>query len=212
MMQKKNIYLYVFNTMSDWEVGYLTAELNSGRYFKKDMEPLQVVTVGVDKHPVTTMGGLNILPHISIDECTLNDTDVIILPGGNTWMEATHDPLMKKVTDAIEKGTVIAAICGATVRLAKMGLLDSIQHTSNDLEYLKMICPDYTGETYYQTEPAVTDGNVVTASGIAPLEFTMHVLKKLDVFAPETLQAWYNLYRTQESTYFYELMNSIAPE
>ncbi|MGO4732330.1 type 1 glutamine amidotransferase family protein [Paenibacillus sp. 2KB_22] len=211
-MQKKNIYLYVFNTMSDWEVGYLTAELNSGRYFKKAIEPLQVVTVGVDQHPVTTMGGLNILPHISIDECTLKNNDVIILPGGNTWMEATHDPLLKKVTDAIEKGTVIAAICGATVGLAKMGLLDSIQHTSNDLEYLKMICPDYTGETYYQTEPAVTDGNVVTASGIAPLEFTMHVLKKLDVFAPETLQAWYNLYRTQESTYFYELMNSIAPE
>lgn len=212
MMHKKNIYLYVFNTMSDWEVGYLTAELNSGRYFKKDIEPLQVVTVGVDQHPVTTMGGLNILPHISIDECTLKGNDVIILPGGNTWMDTIHDPLLKKVTDAIEKGTVVAAICGATVRLAKMGLLDSIQHTSNDLQYLKMICPDYTGETYYQTEPAVTDGNVVTASGIAPLEFTMHVLKKLDVFTPETLQAWYNLNRTQESTYFYELMNSIAPE
>lgn len=29
------VYLYVFDTMSDWEIGYLTAELNSGRYFKK---------------------------------------------------------------------------------------------------------------------------------------------------------------------------------
>ncbi|MEK4663077.1 type 1 glutamine amidotransferase family protein [Priestia sp. FSL H7-0729] len=211
-MQTKNVYLYVFDTMSDWEVGYLTAELNSGRYFKKDIAPIQVVTVAVDKHPVTTMGGLNILPHISIDECTLNSTDVIILPGGNTWMDNIHDALLSKVTDAIEKGTVIAAICGATVGLAKTGLLDTRQHTSNDLEYLKMICPEYTGETYYQTEPAVTDGNVVTASGIAPLEFTMHVLNKLDVFAPETLQAWYKLYQTQESTYFYELMNSIAPE
>ncbi|WP_458464599.1 type 1 glutamine amidotransferase family protein, partial [Paenibacillus sp.] len=185
---------------------------NSRRYFRKEIVPLQVITVGVDKHPVTTMGGLNILPHISIDECTLKGNDVIILPGGNTWMDTIHSPLLKKVADSIEKGTVIAAICGATVGLAKMGLLDSRHHTSNDLEYMKMICPDYTGETYYHTEPAVTDGNVVTASGIAPLEFTMHVLKKLDVFAPETLQAWYNLYQTQESTYFYELMNSIAPE
>ncbi|WFR65545.1 glutamine amidotransferase [Paenibacillus amylolyticus] len=211
-MQSKNVYLYVFDTMSDWEVGYLTAELNSGRYFKKDIAPLRVVTVAVDQHPVTTMGGLHILPQLSIDECTLNATDVIILPGGNTWMDNTHDPLLKKVTDAMEKGTVIAAICGATIGLAKTGLLDSRQHTSNDAEYLKMICPDYTGESYYQTEPAVTDGHVVTASGIAPLEFTMHVLKLLDVCAPETLQAWYNLYQTQEATYFYELMNSIAPE
>lgn len=211
-MHTKNVYLYVFDTMSDWEVGYLIAELNSGRYFKKEIEPLQVVTVGVDKHPITTMGGLNILPHISIDECTLKGTDVIILPGGNTWMDTIHDPLLKKVTDSIEKGTVIAAICGATVGLAKMGLLDSRKHTSNDLEYMKMICPNYTGEKYYETEPAVTDGNVVTASGTAPLEFAMHVLKMLDVFAPETLQAWFNLYQTHESKYFYELMNSIALE
>lgn len=212
MMQTRNVYLYVFDTMSDWEIGYLTAELNSGRYFRKEVELLQVITVGADKHPVTTMGGLNILPHISIDECALKSNDVIILPGGNTWMDTIHDPLLKKVTASIEEGTVIAAICGATVGLAKMGLLNSRQHTSNDLEYLKMICPDYTGETYYETEPAVTDGNVVTASGIAPLEFTMHVLKRLDVFAPETLQAWSNLYQTLEPKYFYELMNSIAPE
>ncbi|PQP85090.1 glutamine amidotransferase [Paenibacillus sp. PCH8] len=211
-MQTKNVYLYVFDTMSDWEIGYLTAELNSGRYFRKEVEPLQIVTVGVDKHPVTTMGGLNILPHISVDACELNSNDVIILPGGNTWLDTIHDPLLRKVAASVEKGTVIAAICGATVGLAKIGMLDSIQHTSNDLGYLKMICPDYTGETYYQTEPAVTVGNVVTASGIAPLEFTMHVLKLLDVFAPETLKAWYNLYQTQEPTYFYELMNSIAPE
>ncbi|OMF12153.1 glutamine amidotransferase [Paenibacillus amylolyticus] len=211
-MQTRNVYLYVFDTMSDWEIGYLTAELNSGRYFRKEVELLQVITVGADKHPVTTMGGLNILPHISIDECALKSNDVIILPGGNTWMDTIHDPLLKKVTASIEEGTVIAAICGATVGLAKMGLLNSRQHTSNDLEYLKMICPDYTGETYYETEPAVTDGNVVTASGIAPLEFTMHVLKRLDVFAPETLQAWSNLYQTLEPKYFYELMNSIAPE
>lgn len=33
--ENKKVYLYVFNTMSDWEYGYLIAELNSGRYFKK---------------------------------------------------------------------------------------------------------------------------------------------------------------------------------
>jgi len=28
------IYLYVFDTMADWEIGYVTAELNSGRYYR----------------------------------------------------------------------------------------------------------------------------------------------------------------------------------
>lgn len=203
------MYLYVFDTMADWEVGYLIAELNSGRYFKKDLAPLEVVAVGVDKNPITTMGGLNILPSISIDECILESTDVLVLPGGNTWTEAMHEPILKKACQALQEGTVVAAICGATVGLAKVGLLNARRHTSNNLDYLKMVCPHYRGEKYYETEPAVTDGNLVTASGIAPLEFAMHVLKVLDVFAPETYHSWFNLYRTQESKYFFELMNAV---
>lgn len=208
-MHTKKAYLYVFDTMSDWEVGYLIAELNSGRYFKKGLTAIEVVAVGVDKNPVTTMGGLEILPRISVDECKLESTDVLILPGGNTWMESIHEPILKKASTSLKKGHVVAAICGATVGLARVGLLDSRRHTSNDLEYLKMICPHYIGEKYYEMEPAVTDGNLVTASGIAPLEFAMHVLKVLDVFTPETLDSWFNLYQTHEAKYFFELMNSI---
>jgi len=103
----------------------------------------------------------------------------------------------------------VAAICGATIGLARKGLLDSVWHTSNDLGYLKMICPGYGGEQCYKQETAVTDGSLITASGIAPLEFSLHVLKALDVFSAKTLDAWYNLYRTHNSEYFYELMDSI---
>ncbi len=208
-MYTKKVYLYVFDTMADWEVGYLIAELNSGRYFKKDLVPLEVVAVGIDKNSVTTMGGLTILPSISIDEWMLESMDVLVLPGGNTWLEAIHEPILKKAGQSLQEGTVVAAICGATLGLAKVGLLDARRHTSNNLEYLKMICPHYIGEKYYEMEPAVTDGNLVTASGIAPLEFAMHVLKVLDVFAPETYQSWFNLNQTQEPKYFFELMNSV---
>lgn len=208
-MYKKNVYLYVFDTMSDWEVGYLIAELNSGRYFKKDLAPIKVVTVGAHKHPVTTMGGLKVIPNMSVDECMLENNDVVILPGGNTWMEEIHEPILKKAAIALEKGTVVAAICGATIAMARMGLLDSRKHTSNNIEYMKMICPHYNGENYYQDKPAVTDGNLVTATGIAPLEFAMHVLKVMDVFDSVTLDAWFNLYKTYDSKYFYELMNAI---
>ena len=72
-----------------------------------------------------------------------------------------------------------------------------------------MVCFDYKGEKYYKNEPAVTDGKLITASGVAPLEFTMHVLKALDVFSQKTLDAWYKLYVTHEAEYFYALINSI---
>lgn len=208
-MQTKNVYLYVFNTMSDWEYGYLIAELNSGRYFKKDSAPLEVITVGTDKEMITTMGRLSIKPDIPLDECNLENKDLIILPGGTTWNEAIHQPVLEKIGHALELGTVVAAICGAIEGLANMGYLDSRKHTSNNLEYTKLVCPDYKGEDFYEMEPAVSDANLVTASGIAPLEFAVEVLKKMAVLAPDTLQSWYNLNKTHKPEYFYQLMDSI---
>jgi len=208
-MQTRKVYLYVFDTMADWEIGYLMAELNTGRYYKKGLEPLEVMTVGIDRSPVTTMGGITILPTMTVAECHLKSMDVLILPGGNTWLESIHEPILNEVSKALNEDVFVAAICGATFGLAKVGLLDTRQHTSNDLEYLKMLCPHYIGDEHFKQKPAVTEGNLVTASGIAPLDFAYHVLRLLDVFTPETLHAWYKLYETQEKKYFYELMTSI---
>jgi len=203
------VYLYVFDTMADWEVAYLTAELHSGRYFKKGRDPIKLLTVGSSQNPIVTMGGLRVIPDIKIDECKLEDAAAMLLPGGNTWAEAVHDPIINMVERCLAEGIIVAAICGATIRLAESGLLNQRWHTSNNLDYLKMICPHYSGEYYYKNEPTVTDGNLITASGIAPLEFAQHVLSKLDVFSPPTLDAWYQLYHTQETQYFYALMKSM---
>ncbi|MGD6801953.1 type 1 glutamine amidotransferase family protein [Rossellomorea vietnamensis] len=207
-MQTKKAFLYVFNTMSDWEYGYLIAELNSGRYFKKDLAPLKVITVGATKEIITTMGGLSIKPDISLDECTLESKDLLILPGGNTWSDEIHQPVLERIGGALKHGTIVAAICGATDALANMGYLDSRKHTSNNLDYTKMICPNYEGEKLHESGPAVSHANLVTASGIAPLEFAMEVLKKLDVLTPDALHSWYNLNKTHEPQYFFQLMNS----
>ncbi|WP_144523485.1 type 1 glutamine amidotransferase family protein [Bacillus pumilus] len=208
-MQTQKAYLYVFDTMSDWEYGYLIAELNSGRYFKKDLAPLRVITVGVNKQIKTTMGGLCIKPDISLEECNLENKDLFILPGGTTWGEDIHQPILERVGQALELGTIVAAICGATEGLANRGYLNTRRHTSNSLEYTKMVCPNYKGEKFYELAPAVSDANLVTASGIAPLEFAMEVLKKIEVFTPNTLHSWYNLNKTHQSEYFFRLMNSI---
>lgn len=206
-MKNRKVYMYVFDTMSDWEVGYLTAELNTGRYFKKGLKALKVTTVGIDKSPIITMGGLKVLPEITIDEFNMESNDVLILPGGNTWTSIAHEIILEKAKEALVQGSVVAAICGATLGLAKKGLLDFRNHTSNDLEFLKMVIPSYNGEKYYKMESVVSDENLITASGIAPLEFTIHVLKVLDVFKEETLSSWLNLYKTNDSKYFFELIN-----
>ncbi|NMH74581.1 glutamine amidotransferase [Bacillus sp. RO2] len=208
-MQTKKVFLYVFTTMSDWEYGYLIAELNSGRYIKKDLAPLKVITVGANKKMITTMGGLSIKPDISLDDCTFESKDLLILPGGTTWAEDIHQPILERIDQALKLGTIVAAICGAVEALANMGYLDTRKHTSNNLEYTKMVCPNYKGEKSYELKSAIYDGNLITASGIAPLEFAMEVLKKIEIFTPDTLHSWYNLNKTHKPEYFFQLMKSI---
>ena len=90
--------------------------------------------------------------------------------------------------------------------MANCGLLDGIKHTSNNLGFLKMACPNYKGEENYCNKPAVTENNLITASGIAPLEFAYEVFKKTGIMENSVIEAWYNLYITKDGKYFLELM------
>jgi len=203
------VYLYVPNTMADWEIGFLTAELNSRRYFKDKTNSVEIIKVGPTRMPVVTMGGLSVTPDQSIEEIAIGDDDLLLLPGADTWLNEENRTVLLLAKKRIENGLKVAAICGATLGLAKEGALDKIKHTSIDKNYLKMICPQYAGEEFYQKELALTEKNLITASGIAPLEFTYEVLKMLGVFKASTLEAWYNLYNTKEDRYYFELMSSL---
>jgi putative intracellular protease/amidase len=210
--ERISVYLYIFDTMADWEAAYVIAELNTGRFFSRDTRRFSIKTIGLTNASVVTMGGLRIVPDMTIDECGVENAGLLILPGGETWLEDTHVPILEKAHEFLAANVVVAAICGATAALANAGFLNDRRHTSNDLSYLKAVCPGYTGEAYYVTEPAVTDGALVTASGIAPLEFAYQIFHKLEVFTPQALDAWYQLYTTHNPVHFYTLMQSIGSE
>jgi len=203
------VYIYILNTLADWEIGYLTAELNSGRYLDKTRPPVELITIGNTTEPIKTMGGITITPDENIDNIKFEEDDLLILPGADTWTEEENKKIIDIVSSIINEKVIIAAVCGATIALANKGILNNRKHTSNDIEVLKTFCPEYTGENFYLNQPAVTDDNLITASGIAPLEFSYEVLKRTNLMKTETLEAWYQLYKTNEPKYFYALMESI---
>lgn len=202
-------FLYILNTLSDWEIGYITAELNSGRFFNKTKTPIDLIKIGDTIQPVKTMGGITITPNESINNIEFKKSDILILPGADTWFEDSNEKIIQLIPDLLNENVVVAAICGATVALAKNGILNTRKHTSNDKEFLKMSCPEYSGEDLYLNQPVVTDGNLITATGLAPLEFSYEVFKKTEVMKPETLEAWYQLNKTRDVKYFYALMDSL---
>ena len=202
-----NCYLYVLNTMADWEIAHITAELNSGRFLKNGKVTIQKVSKSLN--PVTSMGGMSINVDLKLSEVEFSEGDLLILPGADTWMEEEHNSVIEIVGNLIDRGVIVAAICGATVALANAGILNSRKHTSNGKGFLEMICPEYKGSDNYIDCPAVCDNNLITASGLAPLEFTYEIMKRVEVMKEETVTAWYKLYSTKESRYFYELMESM---
>lgn len=63
-------YLFVLDTMADGEPGHLTPELNTGRFCRHPGTRVPVRTVGPTRDPVTTMGGVRLLPDLALAELT----------------------------------------------------------------------------------------------------------------------------------------------
>jgi putative intracellular protease/amidase len=204
------IYLVVVNTLADWEIGYLSAELHSRRFFRSPESDCAVLKVGIDRSPVTSMGGMAITPDLALPEVRLAPDDLILLPGSDAWHEEANAPLLRFAADALAEGHKVAAICGATVGLAQLGALNGRRHTSNDLEFLKQSCPAYRGAAQYEDRPAVRDGNLVTASGLAALEFSYEVIRMLGVWRESTAEAWFKLHKTREARWYYALVESMS--
>lgn len=202
-----NCYLYVLNTMADWEIAQITAELNSGRFLKNGQ--VKITKVAYSPNSVTTMGGMEIKVDAKLTDVEFKEGDLLILPGADTWMAEEHGHIIGMVGKLIDRGVIVAAVCGATVALAYAGILDQRKHTSNGKGFLEMVCPTYKGSSNYIDAPAVCDGNLITASGMAPLEFTYEILKRTAVMKEKTLAAWYKLYTLREPQYFFEVMESM---
>ena len=207
-----NIYIYVLDTLADWELGYVTAEMNSGRFFKKGAEAVSLKRVSYSKEPITTMGGVTIVPDCTTSEMVVDEKSVLLLPGADTWSNPKHGAVMEKAKEFISSGATVGAICGATVALANAGLLDNRKHTSNGPGFLEMFSPSYKGQSFYIDEPSVADKNLITASSTGALMWAKQIIETLGVLKKDTLEAWYEYFSTGKAEDFFALMQTMKSD
>ena len=100
------------------------------------------------------------------------------------------------VQEALDKGKPVGAICNGASFLCAHGFLNNVKHTGNGLDQLKQWGGErYTNETGYVNAQAVSDKNIVTANGVAHLEFTREMLSLLKANTSEKIAAWYDFYK-----------------
>lgn len=201
-MKNCTVHLFVFEGMADWEAAFASACIHNPQ-FQSRPGRYQIRTAGRSLAPVTTMGGMRILPNMTIDEVCPANSSMLILPGGTAWESGGNLEALERALVFAHHGIPVAAICAATLALARTGLLDDRLHTSNDAAYLASC--GYAGRSFYRDVPAITDGDIITAAGIAPLEFAREIARTLDLYSSDTLAAWYALYKHGNASKFYEM-------
>lgn len=201
----RTVHHAVYDTLADWETGYLIAHLRNGRY-QREPGGFEVVTVGRDAEPITTMGGVRVTPDLALDRLSPSESALLILPGADLWdMGGELAPFARKAREFLEAGVPVAAICGATAGIAREGLLDERDHTSAVVGYLEAQ-DGYAGSGRYLDADAVTGGDLITAGPTEPVAFAREVFRRLDVYEPEVLDAWFRLFAKSDASAFEVLM------
>lgn len=100
-------------------------------------------------------------------------------------------PIVQRIVD---QKVPVAAICGPTVFLASHGFFENKKHTSNG-GYLQNLIGTYNGSDLYVNQPSVSDNGMITANGIAFVEFAREVLGELGVYDEDTLKDWYDFFK-----------------
>jgi putative intracellular protease/amidase len=190
MTDERAVHVLVFEGFADWEPAHALAELRrSGNRI--------VRTVGFTREPVTSMGGLRVIPDLDLKEVHVAEVELLILPGGDLWESEDYprqllEPLLAELVAA---ETPVAAICGGTLALGRAGVLDDRRHTSNMRSYLPDNVPTYAGADRYVDEGAVRDRHVITASGLAAVDFAREIFAELAVFDAADRAMWFDIFK-----------------
>jgi putative intracellular protease/amidase len=186
----KAVCLLVVDGFADWEPAHAVAELRRhGGY--------RVESVGLTMAPVESMGGMRVLPSNVVSAIDPSQVAVLIVPGGDRWERAPVEPELEAALRRLDANdTPIAAICGATVAISRLGLLRGRRHTSNGLAYLRAHVPGYSEAANYVDAPAVRDRGLITASGLGDVEFARELFEELGVLTPDERSLWTRIFRS----------------
>ncbi len=166
------IFVFIFDEMTDYEVTFLMHLLgsNAGN---------EIVTVSYEDQLVKGKSGFMIKPSKILGEVLEEEVEGLIIPGG--WNGDARPELLELIDRVYAKGSLIGGICGAgTVYLAKAGILNHVKYSTPVEEWTpkhKQIFgeEDPFPRENYLTQRVVRDRNVITAHGIAFVEFAVEI-------------------------------------
>lgn len=174
------ILIVVTERYSDWEIAPLAG---LGRAFYG----AEIEFASPDGGPLASVAGLMLT---GIERFEAPAAGVVVVCGGPAFESDAAPDIGDRLRAAHRNGCVLAGICSGTIALARAGLLDHVNHTSNGPGYLDGFAPDYKGTGSYVDQPyALRDDTIITAPAPAPASFAVETLQAagLDVGAADEI-------------------------
>ena len=168
-MQRKRVGIVLFGDIEvldfcgPFEVFSTTRLAEENR--RESLSPFEVLLVAEDAGPVTTTGGMQVLPHHDFAACP--PLDIVVVPGGWGTRTELHNPVMldwlrARAADA----ETVASVCTGAMLLGFAGLLEGLHATTHwrSLDWMRESFPSVTVD---YGKHFVQDGRVFTSAGIS---------------------------------------------
>jgi 4-methyl-5(b-hydroxyethyl)-thiazole monophosphate biosynthesis len=137
---------------------------------------IDTVVAGLHGGYITSARTVKIIPDTEIDTVSVDDFDMIVLPGGQPGTDNLNaDPRVKELISRFsQKGKLTGAICAAPIVLARAGVLQGKRATSYPAY------KDGLGGAVYEEQSVVIDGTVMTSRGAGTaLSFGLAIVERL---------------------------------
>ena len=132
---------------------------------REEPSPFDVLLIAERSAPVTTTGGMKVLPHYTFENCP--HLDIILSPGGLGARNELRNPRMLDWLRArAAQAETVTAVCTGSMLLGEAGLLDGLHATTHwrALDWMRDSLPSVTVE---YGKHFVKDGRVFTSAGIS---------------------------------------------
>jgi putative intracellular protease/amidase len=155
---------------ADWEYAFIAG--TGGPFYGLDVR-FFATNPGI----LTSQGGLECDVLRGKDDLVSWHPDVLVVVGGLVWELDTAPDIKPLLINQLNDHGAVAGVCGGTLALARTGLLDDIEHTSNSAEFLGT-AKGYSGhDNYRNSSAAIASGRIITSPGSAPTSFTAEVFR-----------------------------------
>lgn len=132
---------------------------------RAEPSPFEVSLIAETLSPITTTGGMRVIPQYSFENSP--PIDILVVPGGwGTRRELNNPVMLAWLSKRAAEVELLTSVCTGSMLLGFAGLLDGL-HATTHWRSLEWMRDSFPGVIVEYEQRVVADGRVFTSAGIS---------------------------------------------